>query len=787
MDLRWAWRYLSSDLRFTTVAVLSLALGIAASTSIFTFVHAILLAPLPFPDSDRIVVIAETDNGRATSGSPQRYRDWLRAPSVERVAAYYGEDMSVRLGEAPERIIGLRTFGDPLETLNIQPFLGRGFTAAEKSGAGPRVAVITESLWRAKFGGNASAIGTKISLNGEPCEIVGVLPTGVQFDDAEIISPEPVQNLPRSARFLMQLARLRPGADLRTLNAELVGVAARLRQEYPATDTNVAATAISLRDHMGSPVRLPLLMLLGAVGFVLLIAAVNIAGLAVSRIASRRREIAIRMALGAARLRIASMVLAECGLLAIAGGVLGGLASVWGIDFLKTVAADDLPRVREIHMNPAIAAFGFAITALAALIAGLVPAWSASSEDVNGALRKGGRNVSRSNGTQASLAVVQIAVSVVLLVGGGLLFRSLWTLEHRPLGFAPQRMLTFRLSLPWQTQPKEVVARYERVLDGLREIAGVRDAALTDRLPLGGPTVNAEPDVEGMEPSRFSGLQLGQRAVSVNYLKVMGVPILAGRRLDDSDVAVKRTVVNDSAARQLFAGENPIGRRIGLRWRTAKGPVIDRFEIVGVVADLPEYAQARKGSPAMYVAFQHSFWPAATFVVQSSLPPDSLAGVVRQVVARVDSQHAIEAVRPLDEFVGSRTRTERLQAWLVGSFAGIATLLAAIGIYGLAARRAVERRREMAIRIALGATPGDVIQSSVRFAALLAMCGGAAGALAASAAVRLIRTSLYGVEPLDWPTYGAAVLILVAVAVFASWRPAVRSTKVQPIEALQAE
>ena len=343
------------------------------------------------------------------------------------------------------------------------------------------------------------------------------------------------------------------------------------------------------------------------------------------------------------------------------------------------------------------------------------------------------------------MVVIQIAASVVLLIAGGLLFQSLWNLEHRPLGFAPQRMLTFRLSLPWQTKEADVSAKYQTLLERLRAIPGVRDAALVDRLPLAGPTVSAEADVEGRGSRPEQAVQLEQRAVSANYHRLMAVPLLAGRYLEEADAKRKATVINASAARTLFAGGGALGKHVGLRWKTAKGTIVNRFEIVGVVADIPNYARDLSGSPTMYVPFQQAFWPAATFVIQSSLPPVSLADAARRAAAGVDPSNAIEAVQPLDDFLASRTRTERLQASLIACFGIVAMLLAAIGVYGLAARRAADRRREMAIRIALGATSRDVIGASVGSTVRLAVAGGVAGMVCGAVAVRLFGATLYGV------------------------------------------
>jgi putative ABC transport system permease protein len=787
-DLGRAFRYLWGKPRFAVAAVTSLALGIAATTAIFTFVHAVLLADLPFPNADRLIAIEETDGGRSVTGSPQRFRDWLRAPSVERMAAYYSENISVRFGETPERIPAIRTFGDPLETLNVQPVLGRGFTEQEKRGGGAQVAVITNALWRNRFGGDSSVIGRKVELNGGPCEIVGVLPAGARLEDAEIIAPEPQQNIPRDARFLEQIGRLRPGVELVSARAEIHTVAMGLRSEYPATDAKVDAVPVFLRDHLGSYVRLPLLMLLGAVGCLLAMTASNTAMLSVSQIAERTREISIRRALGASRLRIGRMVLAESAMLAGAGGIVGLVGAIWAVDLLRSVAAAaEIPRLEQVKVSMPVVGFAFLITALVTVIAGLLPALYSASGDVNPGLQSGGRSTRRSHGVQAVLTTIQVALAVTLLIGGGLLFRTLWSLEHRPMGFAARNVATFRLPLPWQMGRAEVSSRYARAMETLRSLPGVTGVALTDRLPLGGPTESAKADVEGRPDLEMPDVQLGQRTVSAGFHQLMRVPLLAGRYLEEADAPHLRTVINQAAARRLFPQNDALGKRIGLRWRANQPAAVKRFEIVGVVGDLPEYARTERVEPAMYIPFQQGFWPLASFVVESDRPLPAMFGDIQKAMAEVDGSRAIEGLQSLDDYVESRTTNERVQAWMFAIFSGAALLLAATGVYGLAACRAAESMRAMAIRVALGATPQTVLRTSLQPAFRLAGLGAVFGLAIAAVAARQFRNVLFGVAPLDLPTYVLAALVLIGVAILAAARPATRLARMEPVQVLRMD
>lgn len=771
-DFVLACRNLIRNPRFSLLAVLSIALGIAATSAIFSFVHAILLAPLPFRDSDRLVSIQETVRGREAGGSPVRVFDWLQAPSIASVTAMYGESFTLQNGDIPERVRGAFTLGEMLETLNVRPALGRAFTAQESRGHGGPVAVIGDSLWRRNFRSDPAIVGRNIRLNAESYQVIGVLPPEAALYEYEILTPVLDPKMPRAARFLGQIARLRPDATLAQAQTELELVAGRLRQQYPETDADLGVRAAPLRDVVAGSARLPLLILQGAVAFVLLMSCLNVANLTLARIAGRSQELAVRQALGAGRARLVRLLLSESMLIAAAGGLLSIVGTLWAIDLLRTFAPDSLPRLREVRLDATVVVFAGALTLIAGLIAGLLPALRFSSVDVNDTLRNGARGNTRRGGLQTILVVAQIALSLALMVGGGLLFRTLWNLDNRPLGFAAERLLTFRLSLPWQT-PQRVHALYSTVLDRMSSVPGVSAAALTDRLPFDGGTVSSEVYIPGRTAfDLMPGSQINQRMVSPNYFQVLRVPLQSGRYLDNSDRTARRAVINQSAARVYFGAANPIGQRMGLIWNSKPPGPDGLYEIIGVVSDLPFAVRDKTAPPAMYIAFTQSFWPLAHFVLRTRSDPGAMTETLRRELAAVDSTQAIELVQTMDDYLSARDQTTRLQAWLVAIFASAALLLAAVGIYGVVAASVADRRTEIGIRMALGEQPESVLYSFLGSTLRLGVIGSVVGIAIAALLTRGITKALYGVSAADPVTYLLTTAVLIAVVLLAAWWPA---------------
>lgn len=781
LDLRRGFRNLKRSPRFTLASTASIALGIAGATAIFTFVHSILLAPLSFPQSDRLVVIREFVHDSPVGANPVRMHDWLAAPSVRSIAGLYDESYTVQLTDLPERIEGLRTFGDFLGTLGVQPSLGRAFTDAERRGRGAAVAILTDSAWRRRFGADRTVVGRSMRLNGQPCEIVGVLPPGVDFENAEIIAPEPAPDYSRRARFMLQIARLRPGATLAAANREIATIAQRLSRQYPATDADMTTRVVSLRAHLTGEARAPLLVLMAAVAFVLLIAATNVANLYLVRGSARQHELAVRQALGARRADLVRMLLAESAIVAAAGGILGWIGSAWAVEALLRFAPRDLARLGEVRMDSRAALFAVATTLLAAAISALMPAWSQSRHLRTSALMEAARGSVRVQGVQPFLVAAQVALCLALTVGGTLMLRSLWNLDHRPLGFQPEHLISFRLSLPWQTGADRLHATYTRVLEQLQSTPGVEGAALTDRLPLDGGTQSSQVEVAGRDPRSFpEGSTIGERAVSPNFQALMRVPLRAGRYLERSDTPLRHAVINTTAARRYFNGENPVGRAIGFRGAKL-------FEIVGVVADLPEQAASRKVEPSMYVPFNQSYWPLAQFVVKVRGNPAGFADPVRRAVAAVDPSLSVELFRGMDAYLDSRNQTPRLEAWLVSVFALAALGLAGVGIFGLVAGSVAERRVEIGIRMALGAAPAAVLQDTLARLARQMALGIVAGIGLAVLLARLMRPALFEVTAQDLGCWFAGAAVLALVAIGSAWWPARTASQVDPASVLRGD
>lgn len=785
-DLRLAVRNLRNRPGFALVALASLALGIGANSSIFSFVNSILLAPLPFPESQRLVEIQDYDGARPANGSPVRLLEWgAKSQTLQAVTGGYLEDFTLLNGDTPERVRGIRSFGSLLETYALRPVIGRPFTRDEEKGRGA-VVLISHAMWKSRFQGDPAIAGRNITLNGKPHEIIGVLPEGADHFRLSIFAAEPNQGFPRGARFISQRARLKPGVSLQQAQADLERLALNFRAQYPDTDKDLGVRLTLYQDTVVEEVRTPLLVLMAAVGLVLLIACLNLAGLALYRTAGRKRELAIRQALGATRSRLAGTLLAESLVLALAGGAAGLLLAVWGVDFLRWIMPADVPRLTEVRLDGRVAAFAAALSLLTALASGWIPAWHGSRMGWEDALRAT-RGASRRQWIAGALVVGEIAFSAALLIGAGMLLRSFWNLQQQPLGFRDGGLLTFRFSFPWQTEQEQVNNAYQRVLDALKEIPGVRDAALADRLPRDGGSASSKAFIEGRDPAQIPAqVELFKRSASLNYLSMLGVPLKAGRHLEPSDRGVKRTVINESAARQYFDGANPIGQKIGLEWKGAKEPPA-LFEIVGVTANLPFEERETRTPPAMYVGFEHMFWPIATFVVRTDGDPLALAGAVRAKVASLDRSRALDHMQTMENFLFQRAAQPRLQTGFVTVFALLALGLAAIGIYGLLANTVADRAREIGIRMALGAVPADVIRGILRQTGGLVLAGGLLGIAGGLALSRAMSKLLFGLSPGDPFTFAASLAVLMAVAILASWLPARKASRLDPAQVLRRE
>ncbi len=788
-DLRQATRSLVQTPTFSLVAIASLAIGIGANTALFSFLHAMVLAPLPYPSSERLVLLQESAEGNETGGSPQRWRDWAAEKEVfSALTAWYGETLTLSGGERAEKVDALRTFGDLEAVFALPPLVGRSLNAEESTGAVP-AALLTRSFWRRQFAGDPAVVGRTLVLNGRSVPVVGVLDGDLGSGRIDAVVPETNQRMPRSASFLRQVARLREGVSLEQANERLAVVAEGLQRQYPEDDRGLAVRLVPYRDALGREARGPLLALLGCVSFVLLSACLNLASLLLQRVRRRGGELAVRLALGAGRWRLARLLLAEGLLLAALGGGLGLALASWGIQLLKGLAPTNLPRLDEVQMSAPTVAFALAVSLLTAVVSSLAPAWRSGRFAPQQILktaspRLGGGHQRTSN----ALVVTQIAISLSLLFGAGLLVRSFAELTRRPLGFAAEarRLVAFELPIGWETPDRQVQEFQASVLEVLRGVPGFSAAEITDRLPLEGETESGDLRIDGRPlESLPPGAQLGQRQVSLGYLSLIGVPLLAGRPLAATDLTGPRVaLLNQSAARLYFPDENPLGARLGLAFGKREP---NYFQVVGVVGDLPNEAAESRAQPAIYTPIERGFWPIATFVVETSLPPASAQTAARAALARRFPDRVMEDFRSLPEVVASAVAQPRITAWLVAAFAVAALLLAATGLYGLLSNAVTERRFELGVRQAVGAGRAEIHRLIFGSALPLVALGLALGAAGCWAVQRAVQGLLFGVSPFDPLAIASAACLLAATALLATSLPARAAGQTDPAVVLRGE
>lgn len=786
-DLRHGLRSLRARPVFALVAAGSLAAGIGVNSALFSFLYAIVLAPLPFPDSETVVVLQERVDGRAAGGSAQRWKDWLENDSVEAVTAWYGESMTLTGGRFPERVDALRTYGDLAATLALAPVLGRPFTPEEARG---EVAALhlSHGFWTRRFGADPGALGESLRLNGRSYEIAGVLPASFSSELSDIVVPEASHGLARSARFLFQIARISADASLEQAQQSLSAQAARLRERHPESDAGLEVQLVTLREHLAEDVRAPLLALLGAVAFVLLSACLNVAGLLLQRATRRRGELAVRRALGASAWGLSRLLLAEGLVLAAAGGA-GGLAlALWGVDLLRSWAPRDLPRLAEVEVSLPVVAFTAALALATALLCSLAPAWRSARVDPSDALRGAGARLAPGRKRmQGVLLVSQVAISLALLFGAALLVRSFESLRARPLGFQPESLIAFQLPRSWQTPQDELNRFHRRVMDAVLAAPGVETVAFADRLPFEGGSNSGDPRVSGREPASLPQGQLARRQVSHDYLALLHVPLRSGRHLEQRDSAVTpgRAVINETAARLYFPGSDPLGQRIGIGFDPQDPAVL--HPIVGVVGDLPQDEVDRQPVPAIYVPFDQGFWPIGSYVVRTSLELETSRELLQGALTRELPDQVVQGLRRVEGVVDAAVAAPRAFATLSSVFALVALLLAAVGLYGLLLNDVAERSVEIAIRLALGARSADV-RRLILTSVLPLLGAGVLLGLALAAGLRGVLDSLlFGVGSGDPVSAGVSLAALLLAALLASLVPAERAARSNASELLRSD
>ncbi|MDQ3803874.1 MAG: ABC transporter permease [Acidobacteriota bacterium] len=806
-DLRYGLRTLLKNPGFTAVAVIALALGIGANSAIFSVVNAVLLRPLPYRDPDRLVMVWE-ENTKA--GYPRdtpaaaNYIDWRDQNQVfEGMAAIADVSFNLTGAGEPERLDGRRVSASLFPLLGVEPHLGRAFLPEEDQPGANRVAVLSHGLWQRRFGADANIAGKPLTLNGESYEVVGVMPPHFQFPSREDelwvpIAFTPQEAASRGRHYLQVLARLKPGVTLGQAQAEMSTIAARLQQQYPEQNTNLGATVTPLHEHVVGDIRPALLVLLGAVGFVLLVACANVANLLLARAAVRQKEIAVRVALGASRLRLVRQFLTESVLLAALGGGLGLLLSVWGVSLLKTFIPENISQARAVAVDARVLGFTVLVSLLTGLIFGLAPAVQASNFNLNETLKEGGRDSaagSRGNRIRALLVVAEVAVSLVLLIGAGLLINSFLRLRNVDPGFRADNLLTMSIELPQQKYPDPArrAAFYTELVSRIEALPGVKSAAVTNWIPLVfqgdsiGFSIEGRPDPapgQGRRPTVVT------RVVHPHYFRTMGIQLLRGREFGEQDRVESPTVavISETMARRHWPGEDPTGKRITPGPATSTDPD-DWVTIVGVVKDVRQFELGAEPKPQMYVSYAQgwSFFAPRHLVVSTAVEPLSLAATVRKTVWEIDKDQPVSDIRTMEEVLSESLARQRFSMLLLGIFAAVALALAAVGIYGVMSYAVAQRTHEIGIRMALGAQRGDVLKLAVGQGLKLVLIGVALGLAAAFALTRVMASLLFGVSATDPATLVTISLVLIGVAVLASYIPARRAAKVDPMIALRYE
>lgn len=800
-DLRFAIRQLLKAPGFTVVAVLTLALGIGATTAIFSIINAVLLRPLPYRDSERLVRVYETLPARNIDRvpvAPPNYFDWRdQAKAFAALAAHQWSDVNLTGHKEARRLHGSRVTANFFSVLGISPLIGRVFTPDEEPRGKHFVVVIAHAMWLRDFGGDVSVLGRSLTLDGENFTVIGVMPPDLRYPGAHVEFWMPAafhenELKERGNHGWGVIGRLKPGASPEQAKAEVTAIAARTAQVDPDS-SGFSATVVRLQDDLVGDKRTPLLVLLGAVGCVLAIACANVANLMLARASARQKEFAIRSAIGAGRARLVRQLLSESLLLASIGGTIGVLLAIWGVAACRSLPGGLLPRADEIHVSIPVLLFAVAITMGTGLLFGLVPALRAASSDANEVLKDGGRSGSegfRRNRYRAALVVSEVALSLVLLAGAGLLLRSFQKLQDVQLGFRAEGVTTANLLLPDRQYPGEQrqAAVFGDIVSRLRVTPGVDAAAAVFGLPQGQMRSRVTFDIEGRPKATPSeGRDACYRQVTSGYFAAMEIPMISGRDFTAMDTtnAPGVVVVNEAFLRRFFPGSARgfiPGTRINLDFGTNTW-----LQIVGVVGDVRSEGVAQSPDPEIFIPFTQHCWGFASLVVRSSLDSATVGSSIRATVASVDSNLPVDALRPLRSLVDDNLSDRRLYAVLLGSFAALALVLAATGIYGVMAYSVSRRVQEIGIRMALGAQLGDVLRMVMRQGMMLTFIGLVVGLTGGLGAAHLLAALLFEIQPHDPPTFGFVTCLLAAVALLACWIPARRAARVDPIVALRNE
>ena len=803
-DLRYAARTLARSPGFALIAIVTIAVGAGANTAIFSVVSAALLRPLPYPRAQQLVLVTDANrltrqsNGDAT---PANFLDWReRHHSFSGMAAFRQATFALATSDRPERVAGAIVTAAFFDVLDVAPALGRRFAASDAEPGAARVAILADGLWRRAFGSRPDIVGATIRFNDEPHTIVGVMPPAIDYPDRAAVWVTPHWRVPddplvpavdpstqRTHGYFSVVARLRPGRTVAGAQADMDTVAAALEREHPVENMNLGVLLTPLRSDLVVDVKTTILLLFAAVGFLLLIASANVSGLLMARGTARRQELAVRVALGATRRRILLQLLTESVVLSLAGGGCGVLMAMWLIGPLVRLSPTDLTVAGAVTIDMPVLAFSLAVSSATGLLFGLLPAHQILREDIQHDLKQQSRGATAGQRrARSALVVVEIALSLVLVVCAGLATRSFVRLQRQEAGFNPDHVLTLGVSLPAARYPTSARKAdfWQRAIDALRAVPGVEVAGATSRLPLVPGNSTRGITIRDRQPGAApSGAQLSAhyRTASPDYFRAMGIQVLGGRTFveGDRDGRPLVAIVNAAAARRFWPGGDAIGRRFS----------IDEPEItvVGVVADVRAASLDAPPQPTVYVPYGQDPWPFMTFALRTSAEPATLARAARDAIWRVDKEQPVGAVLTMDEQMANSLSQRRFSVTLLTAFGAIAVGLAAVGLYGVLAFVVSQRRREIGVRIALGASARDVVAGVLGEGLRLVAFGMAAGLALALGVTRLMSTLLFGISPTDTATFAGAAALLTIVAAAASLVPALRASRVDPLVALRDE